>query len=203
MPKKTTTDEVDETLREYFEVKRLQDDFREKEKLQKQAKLAFFAFIYLCAVFFTFSSYGFGFLSPVISGIASKPLAEIKLNNLESEIKKLKEENQEIHNMLSEISGSSTSSILIEQKLQKIQNDQNKLYESLLLNPEDVVTARLLTDKLSLQDEKITALNDSLKRVDDTLSKIMWSVIILPLLGILGLLFKDKLFGKNNYSEVD
>ncbi len=202
MPKKYKSDEVDETLKEYFEVRRFQDDFKEKEKLRKQAKLALLAFGYLVLVFFTFSSFGLGFLLPSTFDFSNKLSVETELKSLKTEIIKLKEENVDLKNSISEMSATSTTNAVIEARMANVEADQQKLYDSLILNPEDVVTARLLTEKLLLQDEKIISVNDSLRRIDDTLSKIMWSVIILPLLGILGLLFKDKLFGKNQYPDV-
>jgi len=202
MPKKNKSDEIDETLKEYFEVRRFQDDFKEKEKLRKQSKLALLAFGYLAIVFLTFSSFGLGFLLPSNFDFSNKFSVETEVKSLKTEITKLKEENVNLKNSISEMSATGTTNAVIEARVTSVEANQQRIYDSLILNPEDVVTARLLTEKLVLQDEKIISVNDNLRRIDDTLSKIMWSVIILPLLGILGLLFKDKLFGKSQYSDV-
>lgn len=181
-----------ETVQEYLEVKRLQDEQLRINKLRRQTTLVLVSVAYLFFVLVMFSSFRTQTFN--LFGVGSAETNRLK--EIENNILILQKENETLQNTLNNVNKDSISYSFLNNKISKLEVSQNALYDSVLLKPEDVVTAKLLTEKLNLQSEQLQALKGDFRRVSDLLTQIMWTVVILPILGILGFFIREKFFNK-------
>ncbi len=181
--------EIGESLQDFIEVKRFQEQLVDKARNKKLTMSLLFTVVYSVVAFLIFSSSSFIDLGST-SGAEQKYITE--------QIAKLQNNNDTLRALFEKAFATSTRPTALELKVLQLEENQKNLTDSLLLNSEDIITARLLTEKLNLQNEKIDSLQDDIRGLDDSYSKVMWSIIILPLLGFFGLLFKDKFFKRED-----
>ncbi len=182
-----------EPLQEYLEFRRLQEDLMRSKKTRKQTLLLSAAILYILIILALST-----FLRPQTYNFLRRDSSvDLRVEILEKQMLSLGNESESMKKILIEGGSDQLSYGFLKNKITELENSQKSLYESVLLKPEDVVTAQLLTEKLNLQNEQLTSLKDDFRRLNESLDHIMWAVIILPLLGIFGFLFKEKFLKKN------
>lgn len=185
-----------EAFQEYLEVRRLQEDLVRRADTSKYVFIVSSIIIYIIVMMTLFVA----FRPSTLNFFKSSSSEEERIAETEKSIALLQKDNESIKSTVSKSASNSLSYAFLSNKVDELEISQKSLYDSVLLKPEDVITARILTEKFNLQNEQFIALKADFRRVNELLTQIMWTVIIGPILAIIGFFLKEKFFKRREQS---
>lgn len=182
---------------EYLEVKRIEDSLKEKKKLQKQTFISITTAIYVVIIALLMSNF-----SLVSKFFTPGSKFDERIIEMEKQIDIVRKQNEILQNSISNQNPDNFQYYNISNRINNLENSQKSLSDAVLLNPNDVITARLLSEKQKILEEQFISLKDSFQGVNDNLNKLFWAAILLPLIGLVWSFVKDKFLKKNDNDNI-
>ncbi|MBI2888453.1 MAG: hypothetical protein HYY10_00855 [Candidatus Liptonbacteria bacterium] len=93
-------------------------------------------------------------------------------------------------------SAKSPESYVLFSKLEKNEGDIKNLQQSILEDPDKALTSRLLREKQENLNKNFDDVKSNVAQLGGQIDRIFWTIIIVPLLGLIGLAFKENFFKK-------
>jgi hypothetical protein len=166
-----------------FEVSR-----RLKVEQRRERRLILFAAVtafYITVVIFLFSQGNIGLIFPTSSRVFTT-----QLGNLSVKQAALDQRVKAIEKNVANTTGTVTLNTLTA-RVNNVDADVQNIKETILDDPDKAITARLLREKQDEVNRNLADMKANVNQLAGQIDKIFWTIIIVPLLGLMGYVFRE------------